>query len=103
MVFSPHAWPLARSARDQETGRQSGASTSRAPALHSSIRFPPGSYTYRKNVCWMACLCGPVSMWMPASSITSAARRMSSRWSAANATWCSRPVLPVQSDVYTRS
>ena len=86
MVFSPQAWPLARSAGVHEIGRQSGASTSRAPALHSSILLPPGSQTYRKNVCWIACLCGPVSMWMPASSITSAVRRMSSRWSVANAT-----------------
>ena len=43
IVLRPHACPLARSASDQSTGSQSGASTSRAPALHSSIRLPPGS------------------------------------------------------------
>ena len=43
IVLSPHAWPLARSASVQFTGCQSGASTRRAPALHSSIRLPPGS------------------------------------------------------------
>jgi hypothetical protein len=43
MVFSPHAWPLARSASVQVIVRQSGASTRRATGLHSSIRFPPGS------------------------------------------------------------
>ena len=43
MVFSPQAWPLARSASVQVIGCQSGASTSRAPALQSSMRLPPGS------------------------------------------------------------
>ena len=33
MVFSPQAWPFLRSASVQTTGGQSGASTSRAPAL----------------------------------------------------------------------
>jgi S-adenosyl methyltransferase len=45
MVFRPHACPLARSASVQLTGCQSGARTSRAPAVHSSMRLPPGSYT----------------------------------------------------------
>src|SRR6185503_13868524 len=103
MVLRPHAWPLARSSRVQLIVFQSGARFSRAPALHSSIRLPPGSHTYRKNVCWIACLCGPVSMWMPASRQTSAARRISSRVSVANARWCRRPRVPVQSSVYTRS
>ena len=43
MVFSPQAWPLARSASVQVIVRQSGASTSRAAGLASSIRLPPGS------------------------------------------------------------
>jgi hypothetical protein len=43
MVFSPQAWPLARSASVQVIVRQSGASTSRATGLASSIRLPPGS------------------------------------------------------------
>ena len=43
IVFRPQAWPLARSASVQVIVRQSGASTSRATGLHSSIRFPPGS------------------------------------------------------------
>jgi 5-carboxyvanillate decarboxylase len=43
MVFSPQAWPLARSAWVQVIVRQSGASTSRATGLHNSIRLPPGS------------------------------------------------------------
>ena len=47
MVFRPHACPLALSASVQLTGCQSGARTSRAPAVHSSMRLPPGSYTQR--------------------------------------------------------
>ena len=43
IVLSPHACPLARSASVQLTGCQSGARTSRAPALHNSMRLPPGS------------------------------------------------------------
>ena len=43
MVFRPQAWPLARSASVQVMVRQSGASTSRATGLASSIRLPPGS------------------------------------------------------------
>ena len=42
MVFRPHACPLARSASVQLTGGQSGARTSRAPAVHNSTRLPPG-------------------------------------------------------------
>ena len=45
IVASPHACPLARSASVQVMVSQSGAKTSRAHGLHSSIRFPPGSYT----------------------------------------------------------
>ncbi len=43
IVFRPQAWPLARSASVQVIVRQSGASTSRAAGLASSIRLPPGS------------------------------------------------------------
>ncbi len=43
MVFRPHACPLARSASVQLTGGQSGARTSRAPAVQGSMRLPPGS------------------------------------------------------------
>jgi len=45
MVFSPHAWPLARSSRFQLIVFQSGARMRRAPALHISMRLPPGSHT----------------------------------------------------------
>ena len=62
MVLRPQAWPFLRSASVQRIGFQSGARIRRAPALATSTRLPPGSYTYKKKVCWMACLCGPVSM-----------------------------------------
>ena len=42
MVFSPQACPLARSASVQVIGCQSGARTSRAPALHSSTAVAAG-------------------------------------------------------------
>src|SRR5271154_2450694 len=62
IVFRPQAWPFLRSASVQRIGFQSGARIRRAPALATSTRLPPGSYTYKKKVCWIACLCGPVSM-----------------------------------------
>ena len=43
MVFRPQAWPFLRSSSVQVIGFQSGASTSRAPALATSTRLPPGS------------------------------------------------------------
>ena len=43
IVFSPQAWPFLRSASVQTIGCQSGASISRAPALRTSTRLPPGS------------------------------------------------------------
>lgn len=33
--------------------------------IAGSTRFPAGSNTWSKKVVWMACLCGPVSMWTP--------------------------------------
>ena len=60
MVLRPQAWPFRRSASVHTTVCQSGAKISRAPALASSMRFPAGSHTYKKNVCCTACLCGPV-------------------------------------------
>src|SRR5215471_14093243 len=55
-VSSPQAWPFLRSSSVHRIGSPSGASSRRAPALSISTRFPPGSYTHKKNVCWMACL-----------------------------------------------
>jgi len=43
IVCKPQAWPRRRSASVQMIGFQSGARTSRAPALASSTRLPPGS------------------------------------------------------------
>jgi hypothetical protein len=43
IVFSPHAWPFLRSSSVQTIGFQSGARMSRAPALATSTRLPPGS------------------------------------------------------------
>jgi hypothetical protein len=43
MVFSPQAWPFFRSASFQTMVFQSGARISRAPALATSTRLPPGS------------------------------------------------------------
>ena len=45
VVCRPQAWPLLRSAWVQVTGMWSGARISRAPALASSTRLPPGSKT----------------------------------------------------------
>jgi hypothetical protein len=45
LVFRPHAWPLACSASDYGMGGQSpGEAQPGAPALHSSMRLPPGSH-----------------------------------------------------------
>ena len=43
IVFSPQAWPFLRSSSVQVIGFQSGARISRAPALATSTRLPPGS------------------------------------------------------------
>ena len=43
IVLRPQAWPFLRSASVHTIGCQSGASTSRAPALATSTRLPPGS------------------------------------------------------------
>src|SRR3990172_8520972 len=83
IVFNPQACPFLRSSSLQTIVFQSGARIRRAPALAISKRLPPGSYTYKKNVCWMACLCGPVSMKTPCSKQISAARRIASRLSTA--------------------
>jgi hypothetical protein len=45
IVFSPQAWPFLRSSSLQTIGFQSGARISRAPALATSTRLPPGSQT----------------------------------------------------------
>ena len=45
IVFKPHAWPFLRSSSVQTIGFQSGARISRAPALATSTRLPPGSQT----------------------------------------------------------
>src|SRR5215216_5357739 len=45
IVLRPQAWPFLRSSSVQVIGFQSGARISRAPALATSTRLPPGSYT----------------------------------------------------------
>ena len=97
MVCRPQACPLARSAADQSIGCQSGANTSRAPGLSSSIRLPAGLPDVEEEALLDGVLVRPGLDVMPCSRARSAARMMSSRLSTANGRWCSRPDVPVLS------
>ncbi len=61
----PQAWPFFRSVSVQVTVFQSGSRISRAPAFATSTRLRRAPRHREKNVCWIACLCGPVSIWTP--------------------------------------